>query len=85
MIEGSGRPRILRARPHDSSAVDEAEAYVIPLQVRNHLTTFVSKWQGEPIEPGKNWTDYETKGFDEPEKSIAQFIPEDHLILGTLS
>lgn len=67
-------PVIAKAFARFSAVVDEVGERNIPLEVRKHVAAFINKWQGEPVGPGKNWIEYETRGFDEAAKSSAQLI-----------
>jgi len=67
----AANPIIAQAFARFSAAIDEVGEHTIPLQVRKHVVASISNWQGEPIAHSKRWIDNETKGFDEPAKSVA--------------
>ena len=65
-------PTVAQAFARFSATIDETGEQSIPLQVRKHLTMFVSKWQGKPVPPDKHWISSETNQFNESAKSAAQ-------------
>ena len=65
-------PIIAQAFARFATIVDDVGKQALPLRVRDRVTDFVDKWQGETLGVSRSWVENVTRDFDETSKSAAQ-------------
>lgn len=65
-------PIIAQAFARFAAIINVVGEQTLPLRVRERVSSFVNKWQGEKFGISRSWVENETRGFNEASKSAAQ-------------
>ncbi len=65
-------PIVAQAFARFAAIVNEVGEQALPLRVREKVSDFIDKWQGETFGISRSWVEDGTRDFDEASKSAAQ-------------